>query len=70
MDFHPDEVRAAYDNFVAVGDSGDWNAWADLHTVDGLWVEHHLGTFNGREEIRKAIVDVMAQAPSTMEFPI
>jgi hypothetical protein len=26
MTFHPDEVRAAYDNFVAVGDSGDWNA--------------------------------------------
>ncbi len=70
MSFHPDEVRAAYDNFVAVGDSGDWNAWADLHTVDGLWVEHHLGTFRGREEIRQAIVDVMAQAPSTMEFPI
>lgn len=68
--FAPGEVRDAYENFVRVGDSGDWNAWADLHTVDGLWVEHHLGTFHGREEIREAIVSVMAQAPLTMEFPI
>jgi hypothetical protein len=26
------EVEAAYRHFVAVGDSGDWNAWADLHS--------------------------------------
>ena len=60
--FSPGEVREAYENFVRVGDSGDWNAWADLHTVDGLWVEHHLGTFRGREEIREAIVSVMARS--------
>ncbi|MCD9625636.1 nuclear transport factor 2 family protein [Rhabdothermincola salaria] len=68
--FDEAEVRAAYDQFVAVGESGDWNAWADLHTVDGVWVEHHLGRFEGREAIRRAIVDVMAQAPSTMTFPV
>ena len=68
---HPgSEVRAAYENFVRVGDSGDWSAWADLHTVDGVWVEHHLGTFRGREAIRTAIVDVMAQAPREMYFPV
>lgn len=70
MGFDPAEVRAAYDNFVAVGDSGDWDAWADLHTVDGVWVEHHLGTFHGREAIRRAITDVMAGAPPTMRFPV
>ena len=37
-DFARDEVEAAYRHFVAVGDSGDWSAWADLHTVDGVWV--------------------------------
>jgi ketosteroid isomerase-like protein len=68
--FDEAEVRAAYDHFVAVGESGDWNAWADLHTIDGVWVEHHLGRFEGRESIRRAIVDVMAQAPSTMTFPV
>lgn len=70
MIFPEDEVRSAYDNFVRVGDSGDWNAWADLHTVDGVWFEHHLGVFRGREAIRTAIVDVMKQAPSSMCFPV
>ena len=70
MSFDPGEVREAYENFVEVGDSGDWSAWADLHTVDGVWVEHHLGRFEGREAIRTAIVDVMAMAPSTMAFPV
>jgi ketosteroid isomerase-like protein len=64
------EVRAAYENFVRAGDSGDWSAWADLHTVDGVWVEHHLGTFHGREAIRAAITGVMGQVPTTMSFPV
>ena len=63
------EVEEAYQHFVTAGDSGDCNAWADLHTVDGVWVEHHLGTFEGREAIRKAIVDVMKPVPM-MEFPV
>jgi len=67
--FSRSEVEEAYRHFVEVGDSGDWNAWADLHSEDGLWVEHHLGTFRGREEIRKGIVSVMSQAPE-MEFPV
>lgn len=64
------EVKAAYDNFVRVGDSGDWDAWADLHTVDGVWVEHHLGTFRGREAIRAAINSVMGSVPREMYFPV
>jgi ketosteroid isomerase-like protein len=68
--FSEAEVRAAYENFVRVGDSGDWSAWADLHTVDGVWVEHHLGTFEGREAIRAGITSVMAQAPKEMYFPV
>ena len=63
------EVEAAYQNFVAVGDSGDWNAWADLHSEDCVWVERHLGTFEGREAIRKAILEVMKPVPM-MVFPV
>lgn len=63
------EVEEAYHHFVAVGDSGNWNAWADLHSEDGTWVEHHLGTFVGREAIRSAIVEVMKPVPM-MEFPV
>ena len=67
--FGRSEVEQAWRHFVAVGDSGDWNAWADLHSEDGVWVEHHLGTFRGRESIRKAILDVMKPVPM-MQFPI
>jgi len=64
-----DEVERAWRHFVAVGDAQDWDAWADLHTVDGVWVEHHLGTFRGREAIRETIQKTMAAAPP-MEFPV
>lgn len=67
--FDRSEVEEAYRNFVAVGDSGDWNAWADLHTEDGRWVEHHLGIFEGREAIQKAILEVMKPVPM-MLFPV
>ena len=63
------EIEAAYHHFVATGDSQDWDAWADLHSEDGVWVEHHLGTFHGRETIRSEIKKVMATAPP-MEFPV
>jgi hypothetical protein len=63
------EIEDAYHHFVATGDSQDWDAWADLHSEDGVWVEHHLGTFHGRETIRSEIKKVMATAPP-MEFPV
>lgn len=64
-----EEVEAAWRHYISVGDSGDWNQWADLHAEDGLWVEHHLGLFEGREAIRKAILDVMKPVPM-MLFPV
>ena len=67
--FSREEVETAWRNFIAVGDSGDWNAWADLHSEDCVWFEHHLGTIKGREAIRKVIVDVMKPVPM-MEFPV
>jgi len=63
------EIEDAYRDFVAAGDAQDWDAWADLHSEDGVWVEHHLGTFRGREAIRAAIKKTMASAPP-MEFPV
>ncbi len=67
--FSRSEVEEAFHHIVAVGDSGDWNAWADLHSEDGIWVEHHLGTQKGREAIRKTIVEVMKPV-QMMEFPV
>jgi len=67
--FDRKEVEEAYQNFIAVGDLGDWNVWADLHTVDCRWVEHHLGIFEGREAIRHSILEVMKPVPM-MFFPV
>ncbi len=64
-----EEVEEAWNQFVVAGDAGDWNAWADLHSEDGIWVEHHLDTFEGREAIRKAICKVMIPVPM-MELPV
>ena len=69
MSHSREEVEAAWRYFVAVGDSGDWNAWADLHSEDGVWVEHAFGTIRGREEIRKVITRVMKPVPM-MRFPV
>lgn len=68
-EFEREEVEAAWRQFVQVGDSGEWSDWADLHTEDCTWVEHHLGTFLGREAIREAILRVMEPVPM-MEFPV
>ena len=68
-EYRRSEVEKAYQQFVAAGDSGDWNAWTELHSEDGVWVEHHLGTFVGREAIRAAILTAMKPVPM-MTFPV
>jgi len=67
--FERAEVEAAFRDFVKSGDAGDWNAWANIHTEDCVWVEHHLGTHHGREEIRRGILEVMKPVPM-MFFPV
>ena len=63
------EIEKAYRAFVDAGDRGDWDAWADLHSEDGVWVEHNFGTLRGREEIRRVITRVMEPVPM-MQFPV
>lgn len=71
--FERAEVEAAFHDFIAMGDrcaeTGDWNPWADIHTEDGVWVEHHLGTQRGRDAIRRVILEVMKPVPM-MYFPV
>ncbi len=64
-----EEVETAFHAFIAAGDSGDWSAWADLHTVDCEWVEHHFGTIVGRDAIRSKIIELMGPVPM-MQFPV
>jgi len=62
------EVEAEFMKYVERGKANDWSAWADQFTEDALYVEHAMGTFHGREEIRTWIVETMASV-SGMSFP-
>ena len=67
-----EELLEAFQHYRKVRDeasrSGQWDAWANLFTEDAHYVEHAYGELQGREAIRKWIVDVMAPFP-TMTFP-
>ncbi|MDN5745697.1 MAG: nuclear transport factor 2 family protein [Nocardioidaceae bacterium] len=52
--------------------SGDWSGYADLFTPDAVYIEHAMGTFTGREEIREWAVRTMTSYPGRLmtEFPL
>jgi hypothetical protein len=69
------ELQRAHDRFIEVakesGRTGNWGPWADMFTDDATYVEHHYGTFQGRDAIRAWISETMAQWPNSemKEFP-
>ena len=57
-----EEVENAFRTYWQTGAVGEnWDAWADLFTEDARYVEHVLGSMNGREAIRQWIRPIMAQ---------
>jgi len=70
-----DELQAAHDRYVAVaqesGRTGDWQPWAHLFTDDARYIEHHYGTFEGRDAIARWITETMSQWPNSemQHFP-
>jgi hypothetical protein len=71
-----DEIVAAFDHYQTVafeaGQSGRWDAWADLFTEDARYIEHLYGEFQGREEIRNWISSTMSVWPNSAftSFPV
>jgi hypothetical protein len=65
--FSREELEAEFAKFKAVNDkvaiTQDWDPWADQFTVDADYVEHALGTFKGREEIRSWVKKTMGRFP-------
>jgi hypothetical protein len=53
---------------VEIGKSWDWSRFADEFTDDARYVEHALGTFEGREQIREWITSTMSIFPGS-EMP-
>lgn len=59
-EFPRDEVEAAFRRQRALNDEQRWEEYCDLFTDDGVYVEHEMGTFHGRDAIREWIIPVMA----------
>ncbi|MGH9205443.1 MAG: nuclear transport factor 2 family protein [Acidimicrobiales bacterium] len=60
MSHSRDEVERAFAEFRQKGvEEHDWPGWADLFTDDALYIEHNLGTLNGRASIKNWIVNCM-----------
>lgn len=74
--FTATEITEAYDAFhQRVGsfvESGDWTGYADLFMPDAVYVEHAMGTFSGRDEIRDWSIRTMTSYPGRVMtgFPI
>jgi len=58
--FTDEELEAAFQAHEQVQARDDWDAYCDLFTEDAVYVEHELGTFEGRDAIRAWLVPVMA----------
>ena len=71
-----DEIESEFAAYQAraeqAGRSGDWGPWADQFTEDATYIEHHFGTFEGRDAIHGWISSCMADYPGRdmPEFPI
>ena len=76
MAFTAGEITAAYaafhDQVERCRVSGDWSGYADLFTPDAVYVEHAMGTFHGREEIRSWVIRTMTAYPGRVMtgFPV
>jgi hypothetical protein len=56
------ELEQAFRLYWQTGAVGeDWDAWANLFTEDATYIEHVLGTMQGREVIRAWIKPIMEQ---------
>ena len=43
MEFPRDEIEAAFRHQRELNDTQQWDAYADLFTDDGVYVEHEMG---------------------------
>ena len=64
-----EELEREFEHYQERGRAGDWSAWAEQFTEDAQYVEHVYGTYEGREAIRKWIVETMTTWPGN-EMPV
>jgi ketosteroid isomerase-like protein len=60
-EFGREEIRAAWENRMALQDADDWHGFGMTFTQDAVYLEHHEGNFRGRDAILDWLVPVMKQ---------
>jgi len=67
--FTRDELSGAFEQFEVTVDRAaqtrDWNPWVEQYSPDVAYVEHAVGTMNGREEVRAWIWKTMETFPGS-----
>ena len=68
-----EELAAAHDHLIALSvaaqGNGQWDDYCELFTEDALYIEHFLGTYRGRDEIKQWLIPAMTAWPQ-MRFPV
>jgi uncharacterized protein (TIGR02246 family) len=64
-----DEIEATFDRYIGLQAAQDWSAYCDIFTDDAVYIEHEMGTFQGREAIREWLVPCMEPLVG-WEYPI
>jgi hypothetical protein len=67
-----DAYAAFHEQVAGFVTTGDWSGYADLFTEDAVYIEHAMGTFRGRDEIRAWSVRTMTSYPGRVMtgFPL
>ena len=61
------EIEAAFESYkeaaVEAGRTGNWELFVQCFTENVDYIEHHYGTFKGRDQVRQWIVPAMTAFP-------
>ncbi len=67
--YEREEIERAFEHKIALQEKDDWEAFGQTFTEDAVYVEHHEGTFRGRDEILAWLIPVMARCKD-WSYPI
>jgi limonene-1,2-epoxide hydrolase len=57
--FSREEIEREFQRKVALQERDDWTGFGETFTPDAVYVEHHEGTFVGRDKILAWLIPVM-----------
>ena len=67
--FSREEIEAAWRHRMDLQDRNDWEGFGRTFTTDAVYLEHHYGTFRGRDKILEWLVPVMEHCKE-WTFPV